>query len=152
MRQRHKGRGLPCGVANSPWAYLAWLTAIVATIGSLWFSEVMGLVPCALCWYQRIFMYPLAILLGVALLRRDPAVRVYGLALALPGLLIATWHNLVYAGVVEESLSPCLAGVSCSARLLQLGGFVDIPQLSLAAFGIIVVTLVLARESGKETP
>lgn len=150
MRQPHKGGGLPCGVAaNSPWTYLAWLVALVATIGSLTFSEVLGLPPCALCWFQRIFMYPLAILLGLGLLRRDGAIPVYGLALALPGLAIAVWHNLVYVGVVPESLTPCVSGVSCSGRLLQVAGFVDIPQMSLAAFVIISGSLALAWRAGR---
>jgi disulfide bond formation protein DsbB len=75
--------------------YLALLAAWVATLGSLYFSEVAGYVPCVLCWYQRILMYPLALVLAIGLLRRDPHLPVYVLPFSLTGLGIATYHYLL---------------------------------------------------------
>ena len=90
--------------------YLSWIVAFVATVGSLFFSEVMELPPCVLCWYQRIAMYPLVLVIGVGIVLRDPRVKFYGVPLAIVGLLIAVYHNLLYYGVIPESITPLYAG------------------------------------------
>ena len=87
--------------------YVAWTQAVVATAGSLYFSEFMDLQPCVLCWYQRILMYPLAAVLAVGILRRDRGIAAYVLPLTLLGLAIAAYHNLLYYGVLPESAQPC---------------------------------------------
>jgi len=120
---------------------IALIQAVVATAGSLFFSEVMSLPPCVLCWYQRIAMYPLVVILGVSFVRRDGAASVYGLPLALIGLLIAAYHNLLYYNVIPESLAPCTSGISCTSRQIEWFGFVTIPLMSLAAFLILTVVL-----------
>ena len=126
--------------------FVAWLVTAVATAGSLFFSFVMELVPCVLCWYQRIFLFPLVIVLGRALFPLDRGVVRYALPLAGLGWLVAAYHNLVYAGVVPESLQPCRTGVSCSERLLELFGFLSIPLMSLLAFtAVAAMLLVVAR-------
>jgi len=129
---------------DSVWAplFLAWLVSLIATLGSLFFSEVMGLPPCVLCWYQRICMYPLAATFTVALFTRDRGVSRYAWPLALGGLAVAVYHNLLYYGILPESIAPCTAGVSCTDRQVEWFGFVTIPLLSLFAFAMIAVCLV----------
>jgi disulfide bond formation protein DsbB len=131
-----------------PLLFAAWLLAAVATAGSLLFSSVLELAPCVLCWYQRIFLFPLVVVLARGLFPLDRGVVRYALPLAGLGWLVAAYHNLVYAGVVPESLQPCTRGVSCSERYLELLGFVSIPLLSLLAFsGLVGILWVLARRS-----
>ncbi len=132
--------------------YIAWFQAAMATAGSLFFSEVMGLPPCVLCWYQRIAMYPLVIILGIAIVRREKSIVSYSLPFALLGLLISIYHNLLYYGLVAESIVPCTSGVSCTSRQLEWFGFVTIPLLSLVAFTIISACLVLGQFNLKGTP
>ena len=118
--------------------FVAWLVGLVATMGSLFFSEVMHLPPCLLCWYQRICMYPLAVVTTVGLATQDRHVSRYMWPLALVGLSVAGYHNLLYYHVIPESLAPCTAGVSCTDVQIEWLGFITIPLLSLTAFCIIV--------------
>ena len=122
---------------------LALIVAITATLGSLYFSEVAGFVPCMLCWYQRILMYPLAAVLAVGILRRDRGIAAYVLPLTLLGLAIATYHNLLYYGVLPESAQPCRLGISCTTRQIEWLGFITIPLMSLVAFSVINVCMSL---------
>ena len=114
-----------------------FLVSVVATVGSLFFSEVMKLPPCVLCWYQRIAMYPLVLIFASALVFNTKDVFKYGLGLSLCGLVISIFHNLIYYGFISESISPCVQGVSCTAVQLQWLGFITIPLLSLAGFTLI---------------
>jgi disulfide bond formation protein DsbB len=120
-------------------------------VGSLFFSEVMDLPPCVLCWYQRIAMYPLVITIGVGIALRDDRLRIYSLPFALIGAVIAVYHNLLYYGVIPEAITPCSEGVPCNARQLELLGFITIPLMGLAAFIVIVVCLLLYKPSKGET-
>ncbi len=130
-------------------AYVAWLQALIATLGSLFFSEVMQLTPCLLCWYQRIAMYPLVVILTVGILLREGRLRYYVLPLSLIGLAIASYHNLLYYGIIAESLAPCTAGVSCTTRQIEWLGFITIPLLSLIAFLMITVCMLLDKRSSQ---
>jgi len=123
--------------------FVCWLLVTAATLGSLFFSEVMGLPPCSLCWYQRIFMFPLPILLLMGLFPLDAKVVRYALPLALAGWAIAAYHTLLQLGVIPETAAPCSQGVSCSSAYLELFGFVSIPVLSLLAFSSAVGLLIL---------
>ena len=128
--------------------FAAWLVAALAMGGSLLFSSGMGLEPCVLCWYQRICLFPLVVVLARALFPLDRGVVRYALPLAAIGWLIAAYHNLVYLGVVPETLQPCARGVSCAERNLDLFGFVTIPLLSLLAFtALAAILVVVARRS-----
>ena len=130
---------------------LAWLQALVATVGSLYFSEVMGYVPCNMGGYQRILMYPLVAVFTVSLLKRDGMAKRYGLPLAVFGLAIAIFHNLVYYNVIAEGqIGICLASVPCTTRWFEWFGFISIPQLSLIAFTVITVSLLLMRPAPVE--
>ena len=124
----------------------AWLVVSAATLGSLFFSEIMDFAPCSLCWYQRIFMYPLVIVLAVGLLPLDRQVVRFGLPLAIGGWLFALFHTLLYEGVIPESASPCSMGVSCSEEYIELLGFLSIPLLSLLAFTAVVGALLFLRK------
>lgn len=119
--------------------FTSWLVATVATLGSLFFSEVMGFIPCSLCWYQRIFMYPICIALIPALLKIDRNVFFYLYPMVILGLGTAFFHNLLSWGIISEELSPCVSGIPCSARYIEWGGFVTIPFLSLMAFIILLI-------------
>lgn len=138
--------GLDRQRADSLWLLLfgSWLVASASTLGALYFSEVMDMPPCVLCWYQRIAMFPLVLLLPAGLFPLDPRVVRYTLPLALVGCGIALFHVLLVAGVIPEEIRPCSQGVPCAESPVIGFGFVTIPLLSLFAFGTIVVLLVLA--------
>lgn len=126
-------------------AYLAWTLALLAALGSIFFGEVMKLPPCTLCWYQRICLFPLVLVLAVGIVLRDPRVVAYALPLVLLGLSISVYHNLIYYGVIPEALSPCTEGVSCSTRQIEWLGFITIPMMSLGAFSSILASLLAYR-------
>jgi disulfide bond formation protein DsbB len=130
--------------------YFAWLVAIAATAGSLYFSEVRAFVPCSLCWFQRIFMYPLVVVLGIASFRQDKKIIPYVLPLSIIGGLIAAWH------VLEENLPAlelpiCNVGVPCSVKYVNYLGFITIPVMSLTAFTLITTILVGVLRSSAMT-
>jgi len=127
------------------WAVLfaCWMLVATATLGSLFFSEVMELPPCSLCWAQRIFMFPLAIILLVGLFPFDPGVVRYALPLSATGSVIALYHLLLQVGVIPESAAPCRQGVSCADAQLEVLGFLSIPMLSLIVFASVTGLLLL---------
>ncbi len=126
-------------------AYAAWVIALLATLASLFFGEVMKLPPCTLCWYQRICLFPLTVLIAVGIVLRDDNFPTYALPLAGAGLGFSVYHNLLYYGVIPETLSPCTQGVSCSSRQIEWLGFLTIPLMALLAFLSILVSLVAHR-------
>ncbi|MBU1691073.1 MAG: disulfide bond formation protein B [Gammaproteobacteria bacterium] len=128
----------------------AWLIASASTLGALFFGEVMQLPPCVLCWYQRIFMFPLALLLPIGLFPFDPKVVRYALPLAVLGWLFAVFHLLLIAGVIPESIKPCTQGVPCSAKVIEWFGFVTIPLLSVVAFSTIIALLIVTYLRGQK--
>ena len=132
---------------NKDWLLIfsAWLIAAVSTLGSLFFSEVMELIPCELCWYQRIFLFPLAIILLTGLFPLDKKVVNYALPLAIIGLLFTVYHSLLFFGVIPENLQPCSQGVSCTDDNMELFGFLPIPLLGLIAFLMIIILLLKTR-------
>jgi disulfide bond formation protein DsbB len=125
--------------------FLSWLVASVATLGSLFLSDVMGLAPCVLCWYQRIALFPLVLVLGAGLLSFDATVVKYSLPLAVAGWLVALYHSLLYWGLLPKDVQPCTGGVPCTERNLELLGFLSIPLMSLLTFSGIVTLLLVLR-------
>lgn len=125
-----------------------WLAAAVAgasTIGSLIYSEGFDLIPCRYCWYQRILMYPLAVILVIAAIRKDvPGARRYGLPLAGIGIVIAGYHYFIQHFPSLET-SACSIDVPCSAPYVWRYGFVSIPFMALAGFALIIVLLLSTR-------
>jgi disulfide bond formation protein DsbB len=128
---------------------LAWIQSIVAMGGSLYFSEVMLMPPCVLCWYQRICMYPLVVVLGVGFLLRERRIHYYVLPLSLLGLGIALYHKLLYYGIIAESIVPCTSGISCTARNIEWFGFITIPLLALTAFSVISAAMIAHATQGE---
>src|SRR5258708_5567044 len=110
-------------------AYLPYITliqALIATLSSLFFSEILHFPPCVLCWYQRICMYPIVALCIVGILRKDKNLPYYILPLSTTGLLISIYHNLLYYNILPESIAPCTAGVSCTTKQIELLCFITI--------------------------
>ena len=122
--------------------FACWLVAATSTLGALFLGEVMGVTPCVLCWYQRIFIFPLVFILAAGLIPFDPKIVRYALPLAAAGWLVAVFHLLLAAGVIPESITPCSQGVPCSQEQIEWFGFVTIPLLSVVAFSIINSLLV----------
>ena len=136
--------------ADASWTivFVCWLLVTGATLGSLFFSEIMQLPPCTLCWVQRIFMFPLAIILLIGLLPFDGSVVRYALPVALCGVIASLYHMLLQLGIIPESAAPCQQGVSCSEISFELFGFVSIPMLSLVVFSAVSSLLFFLKRSG----
>ena len=125
---------------------MAAIVAAVAMTGSLYYSEVAHFPPCQLCWYQRIAMYPLVPLLGIAAFRRDAGVALYGAVIAALGAPISIYHILVERGIVEES-SSCDPNNPCSLIWVKKFGYLTIPTMALSGFLLIVTLLVVLSRS-----
>jgi len=127
--------------------FLALLVALGSVGGSLFYSEIAHFAPCLLCWWQRVLLYPQAVILFVALLARDERVRKYCVALSGIGALIATYHTFIQFG--GNDLVPCsVAGVSCTKLYFLTYGYVTIPTMSLTAFALILlICLIPLRRS-----
>jgi disulfide bond formation protein DsbB len=123
---------------------LAWLMAMAATLGSLYYSEIAGFVPCTFCWYQRIAMYPLAVILGIAAFRRDRDVWWFAVPLAAAGAGLAAYHYLIQH-VPELAGGACSVGVPCTAAYVWRFGFVSIPLMALVSFAVILLLAVVSR-------
>ncbi len=132
---------------------LAFLQAVLATIGSLIFSEILKFPPCILCWYQRIFMYPLVIILAVGIWKKDKNIPFFVLPLNIIGLLISIYHNLLYYNIIPESSAPCTLGISCTTKFIEWFGFITIPFLSMMAFLsitlLVFINFKLSKRVGK---
>ena len=123
---------------------LAWFIAVIAMAGSLYYSEVAGFPPCEYCWYQRIAMYPLVVILGIAILRRDTGVRRYVLPLAIPGGLISMYHYGVER-FPDLQVGECSAQIPCSQVWVWKFDLVSIAFMAFVCFSVIVTVLLLDR-------
>jgi disulfide bond formation protein DsbB len=125
--------------------WLAFLVAAIATGGSLFFSEIAGFVPCELCWFQRICMYPLSIVTLLAALANDRRIALYLLPLPLVGAGVSVYHLLVENGVVAQAKA-CLISApgGCATKWINELGYVTIPTLALTAFALCFAFLLLA--------
>ncbi len=133
--------------SNPDWNILfaCWLLVTVSTLGSLFFSYVMEFAPCVLCWYQRICLFPLVLILGRGLFPFDKYAVKFALPLAIAGWLTAVYHNLLFAGIIPDKMQPCSQGVSCTEEYIDLFGFLSIPMLSLLSFTIITALLIFLQ-------
>lgn len=130
--------------------YFAWLVALAATLGSLYLSEIMMFEPCKYCWLQRIFMYPLAIILGIAAFKQHKMMIPYALALSIPGGLLALYHYLYQMIPALKNVAKCGSVVPCHLDHLNWFGWLNIPLMSFVAFLLITVSLLLARSDVRE--
>lgn len=129
--------------------WLAWIVAAVATVGSLIYSGVIHFLPCRLCWYQRIAMYPMSVILLVGAIRREVAVKYYALPLSIGGALVSSWHYLTQTFPSLEGGS-CDPVNPCSAKYVDVFGFVSIPFMAGAGFIVISVLLAFYVRSNNE--
>lgn len=126
--------------------FFSFLISFIATFGSLFFSEIMNFIPCSLCWYQRIFMYPLVVLFLMNLLYPDDKIFKYSFPLVFTGWLISIYHNLLMFKIIPEKLSPCIQGVPCSVDYINWFGFITIPLLSFFSYTIILILLIFFKK------
>jgi disulfide bond formation protein DsbB len=118
-------------------------------IGSLFFSEYLKYPPCSLCWWQRIFMYPLAFLFLTALVSEDKNVFKYALPLNIIGWLFSSYHNLIYFKIIEPTILPCTSGISCTDNQLNYFGFLTIPLMAFIAFSLLLIIQLFHRYKGE---
>ena len=129
--------------------YLAFGIALTALLGSLYYSEVAGVPPCILCWYQRILMYPLVLILLVGILKHDEGVFDYALPFSVLGIGVSLYNYLIQLGVIGHS-PVCSVGVPCDARDVNYLGFVTIPLMALMAFTVITGLMALGKWAGRD--
>lgn len=123
--------------------YIAWAIAVIATAGSLYFSEVKEYIPCTYCWYQRILMYPLVILMGIAAVRKDYKQVIYMLPITLIGMCLSLFHYLKQKTNWFASGSDACALIPCDIEYINLLGFITIPFLAFVAFSLITIIQLL---------
>lgn len=128
---------------------LIWGQSLIALLGSLFYSEIMGYVPCELCWFQRILMYPLVIIYGVAAFKKDISIALPGLILSGVGMCVSVYHYLVQKlPALEEAGSSC-GLVPCNAEYVNYFGFITIPFMAGIAFIVIfVLHIILMKQQG----
>ncbi len=127
----------------------AFVVALTATLGSLFYSEIAGYEPCKLCWFQRIFMYPQAFILGLALYKKDLTVASYSLLLSSVGAVIAGYHYLLQLNIAPSL--PCSAvgySVSCSQVFVMNFGYITIPLMAFTAFALLITLTLIERRMG----
>jgi disulfide bond formation protein DsbB len=143
-RARARARSLVSAIGPHA-VLLAWVVALVTTLGSLYYSEHAGFVPCELCWYQRILMYPLVIVLGVAWLRRDAKVWVTGLVFVGLGAPLSLYHWLVERVPSFAATSSCSLETPCTAPWFEKLGYVTLAWMALSSFLLVGTLLLCAR-------
>lgn len=130
---------------------IAFSSALLATLGSLTYSEILGYDPCKLCWIQRIFMYPQTLILGLALCGKhkgDKALIDTSIVMSIVGALIALYHYLMQLGIVPEGSCAAIGySVSCAERFVMQFGYITLPLMAFSAFLLIIVSLLLLRRS-----
>ena len=128
----------------------AWIVALASSLIVLFIGEILGQTPCVLCWFQRAFMFPLAVVLGLGLWWQDRMVGRYGVALSLGGSAIALWHLGLYLGFIPEPIRPCTAtGPSCTDDNQLVFG-IPIPLVSLTAFALVAILSVASLKEKTE--
>lgn len=127
-----------------------WTVALTATLGSLYFSEIRGYEPCDLCWYQRILMYPLVLILGVAYVQKNPKIAVTSLVFSVIGGCISAYHYSIQKLTFMQESAPACGRVACTGEYINYAGFITIPFLALIAFILIGITSVIVWRNIKE--
>lgn len=135
---------------NFVFLFFAWLIATIATLGSLYFSEIRGFIPCELCWYQRILMYPLVLILGIGTFQNNSSNKHLVLVLAVIGWFIAIYHYLLQKIPGFFEVKSCVNGIACNAQYINWFGFITIPFLSLVAFTLIIICMILCSKFAED--
>ncbi|MFC0561192.1 disulfide oxidoreductase [Halalkalibacter alkalisediminis] len=129
---------------------VAWLTSLVATLGSLYFSEIRLYEPCTLCWYQRIVMYPLVLILAIGVIRKETSASFYAAILSFIGFCLSAYHYSIQKLSFFSQVAPSCGRVPCTGQYINWFGFVTIPFLALIAFSIILVCSLLVLRKSRE--
>lgn len=122
---------------------LIWVITLLATGGSLFYSEVLGYVPCELCWVQRILMYPLVIIYGVAIIRKDAAIALPGLILSGIGICVSTYHYMIQKLPALQEVGGACGNVPCNMQYVNYAGFITIPFMAGSAFLLIIILHIM---------
>ena len=130
--------------------YFAWIINIVSFAGSIYFSNFMMLPPCVLCWFQRICIFPMSLILAVGFLKKDKNVIWYALPLVSIGWIISMYHNLLYYKIIPEAISMCTSGVSCTSKQIEYFGFITIPLMALTSLTLTLICLVIFYKNSKK--
>lgn len=130
--------------------YLAWIVSLIATAGSLYYSEVRHFLPCSLCWYQRILMYPLALQLAIATFTNDRRISRYALPLSGLGIITSSYHYLLQRNPSWAGITPCASGIPCNTPYINYLGFITIPLMALTAFTLITLLLAYHHHTTRE--
>jgi disulfide bond formation protein DsbB len=131
--------------------FFAWAASVLAMFGSLYFSEIRKYEPCELCWYQRILMYPMVLLLGIAIVKKDYRISLYSLWLSGIGILISAYHYSLQKISFMADAAPACGRIPCTGQYINWLGFITIPFLALTAFAIIFIcSLILVRKNKEE--
>ncbi|WP_078408510.1 disulfide oxidoreductase [Priestia abyssalis] len=125
------------------WLFFSWIVSFIATMGSLFFSEILQYIPCELCWFQRIFMYPLVIILGISYAKKDYEVYKYTLPLSVIGSMISLYHYSIQKISFIGDRSISCGVVPCTGEYINWLGFITIPFLAFTAFILILVCHVM---------
>lgn len=125
-----------------------WTVALIATLGSLYYSEVKGFIPCTMCWYQRIFMYPIVLIGLIALIQKNAKIALTTAAFSFIGGCLALYHYGIQKLPFLQESAPTCGGVSCTGQYVNYLGFITIPLLAFIAFAFIfIISLVLLKET-----
>lgn len=144
----HRAKQVIISVFGKNALLFSFIIALTATVGSLFYSEIAYFEPCKLCWFQRIFMYPQVVLLGMALFKKDMAIAPYAVALSVLGGAIALYHYSLQRGIAPEL--PCSAvgyAPTCAQVFVMSYGYITIPLMAFTAFALICVLLLLGKRA-----
>ncbi|WP_246206723.1 disulfide oxidoreductase [Virgibacillus ihumii] len=135
--------------SNETLLMLIWGQSFIALLGSLFYSEIMGYVPCELCWYQRILMYPLVIIYGAAAIKKDITIALPGLVMSGIGMCVSVYHYLVQKLPALADAGNSCGLVPCNAEYVNYFGFITIPFMAGVAFIVIfVLHIILMKQQG----
>lgn len=132
------------------WLLSLWAVALIATLGSLYFSEIKGYIPCTLCWYQRIFMYPIVLIGLIALIQKNISIAWTTASFAFIGGCISLYHYGIQKLAFLQDSAPECSGASCTGAYINYFGFITIPFLALIAFAFIFVASLVILKQTKE--
>ena len=130
--------------------YYAWIINVVSFAGSMYFSNVMMLPPCILCWFQRICIFPMSFILAIGFLKKDKNVIWYALPLICIGWIISLYHNLLYYKIIPEAISMCTSGISCTSKQIEYFGFITIPLMAFASLSLTIICLIMFYKNLKK--
>lgn len=127
------------------------VVSLVATLGSLYFSEARGFIPCTLCWYQRILMYPIVLIAGIGLFQKNAHIALTTATFSIIGGLMSLYHYGIQKLQFLSDSAPSCGLVPCTGEYINYLGFITIPFLALIAFILIAITSLLMLKWQKET-